>query len=183
MASSGRISLTTYMRMKTDLVTRRRPASSGAGKTELWRPDESLGYRLKLSLQAWTRYLDAALRPLGLTHLQFIALDTIELYHQRDETPSQARVAAQMQLDAVMISKILRLLEQRGYLRRSPHPDDPRANALRLTQAGRVLVHAASPVVREAHSAFFDGRLDADSKRALAALLDRVLVAGVASWP
>ena len=50
-----------------------------------------------------------------------------------------------------------------------------------VAQAGRALVHTASPVVREAHSAFFDSRLDADSKRALATLLDRVLVALVAN--
>jgi DNA-binding MarR family transcriptional regulator len=75
----------------------------------------------------------------------------------------------------MMISKILRLLEERGYLKRSPHPDDPRANALHLTHAGDALVRAALPVVRDAYAAFFDYRLDADSQRTLAELLDRVL--------
>jgi DNA-binding MarR family transcriptional regulator len=141
----------------------------------MFRPEESLGYRLKLALQAWTRYLDAALRPLGVTHLQAFALATIELLCERGETPSQVRVAGYMQLDVMMISKILRVLEERGYIKRCPHPDDPRANALYATAAGRALVRATSPAVRAAHSEFFDRRLDAEEKQTLTALLERLL--------
>lgn len=144
----------------------------------LWRPEESVGFRLKLALHAWTRRLDAALRPLGVTHVQFIALAAIEIFGERGETPSQVHIAAATQFDVMMISKILRRLESRGYLERSPHPDDPRANALHLTPAGRELVVAGSRVVRAAHAAFFDCRLDADGKRTLAGLLDRLLLPG-----
>ena len=140
-----------------------------------WRPEESIGYRLKLALHAWTRHLDAALRPLGVTHLQFIALSTIEVLRERGEVPSQVRLAAFTRLDVMMISKILRLLEQRGYLERRPHPDDPRANALTVTAAGCELVRTAVPLVRAAHAGFFDRRLDADGKERLAGLLDRLL--------
>jgi MarR family transcriptional regulator, organic hydroperoxide resistance regulator len=155
----------------------RNPGAPASKKTDsaLWRPEESVGYRLKLALHTWTRYLDGALRPLGVTHLQFIALTVIELVCERGEKPSQVRVAGFMQLDPMMISKILRLLEERGYVKRRPHPDDPRANALQLTHAGKELVRAASPVVRDAQAAFFDRRLDAEGKLTLTALLDRLL--------
>jgi DNA-binding MarR family transcriptional regulator len=164
--------------MKTDLATAasgRRSGRRGASEAGPWRPEEGLCYRLKHAYHAWTRHFDAALRPLGLTHVQFLALYAIERHRQRDEIPSQSQVAAATQLDPMMISKILRLLEERGYLKRSPHPDDPRANALHLTHAGDALVRAAMPVVRDAHATFFDCRLDADSQQALAQLLDRVL--------
>ena len=164
--------------MKTDpaIATRgRRSAQLEASEAGPWRPEESLCYRLKHAYHAWTRHFDAALRPLGLTHVQFIALDAIERRHQRGEVPSQVQVAAATQLDPMMISKILRLLEERGYLKRSPHPDDPRANALHLTHAGDALVRAAMPVVRDAHATFFECRLDGDSQQALAGLLDRLL--------
>ena len=163
--------------MKTDqpiATRRRRSAPRGASEARPWRPEGSLCYRLKHAYHAWTRHFDAALRPLGLTHVQFIALHAIERHRQRGEIPSQVQVAAATQLDPMMISKILRLLEQRGYLKRSQHPADPRANALHLTHAGDALVRAAIPVVRDAHAAFFDCRLDGDSQQALAALLDRV---------
>jgi DNA-binding MarR family transcriptional regulator len=162
--------------MKTDLATAapgRR--SSRREASEAVPCEESLGYRLKLAYHAWTRHFDAALRPLGLTPVQFIALYAIERRHQRGEIPSQVQVATATQLDPMMVSKILRLLEERGYLKRSPHPDDPRANALHLTHAGRALVRTAVPVFRDAHAAFFDCRLDADSQQAFAQLIDRVL--------
>jgi DNA-binding MarR family transcriptional regulator len=164
--------------MKTDLATGargRRSARRRAPEAGAWRPEESLGYRLKLAYHAWMRHFDAALRPLGLTHVQFIALYAIERRRQRGEIPSQVQVATAAQLDPMMISKILRLLEERGYLKRSPHPDDPRANALHLTHAGRALVRAALPVYRDAHAAFFDCRFDAACQEALAELCDRVL--------
>ena len=158
-------------------VSARSPRHRGTNADNaLWRPEESVGYRLKLALHAWTRQLDAALRPHGVTHLQFIALAAIEIFRERGETPSQVRIAGLMQLDPMMISKILRLLESRGFIERSTHPDDPRANALHLTPAGKELVRAGSPVVRAAHAGFFDCRLDADGKQTLAALLDRLLV-------
>src|ERR1700719_2585837 len=164
--------------MKTDpaIAARgRRSARLEASEAGPWRPEESLGYKLKLAHHAWTRHFDAALRPLGLTHVQLIALYAIERRSQRGEIPSQVQVAAATQLDPMMISKILRLLEERGYLKRSPHPDDPRANALHLTHAGDALLRAATPAFHDAHAAFFDCRFDADSHQALAQLLDRVL--------
>jgi DNA-binding MarR family transcriptional regulator len=161
--------------MDTTLAVSREPRAAVETDTRVWRPEESIGYRLKLALQAWMRQMDGALRPFGVTPLQFIALGAIEICHERGEVPSQVRIAAQTHLDAMMISKILRLLEKRGYLERSPHPDDPRANALCLTPAGTALLSAASPKVREAHAAFFGCRLDAGGRQTLAALLDRVL--------
>ncbi len=158
-----------------------RPAAREKTNAGPYRPEESVGYRLKLALYAWTRHLDAALRPLGVTHLQFLVLDYIALCHQHGEIPSQVRIAALMQLDPMMISKILRLLEARGHVRRSPHPDDPRANALYLTATGSALVQAGSPIARAAHAAFFDRRLDAAGKQTLAALLDRLLAPAAAA--
>jgi DNA-binding MarR family transcriptional regulator len=161
----------------------RRPAArQKKPDAALWSPEESVGYRLKLALHAWMRRLDAALRPLGVTPLQYFALATIELSGERGETPSQVRIAEALQLDTMMLSKILRLLEERGYVTRSAHPDDPRANALYLTPAGRRLVHAATPVVRATHAAFFDRRLDADGRETLVALLDRLLAPGTATF-
>src|SRR4029077_16422814 len=98
-------------------IARRHPAAyEKSTDNALWRPEDSVGFRLKLALHAWTRQLDAALRPLGVTHVQFIALAAIEIFGERGETPSQVRIAAATQFDVMMISKILRRLESRGYI-------------------------------------------------------------------
>jgi DNA-binding MarR family transcriptional regulator len=159
----------------------RRPAERGKADAGIFNSEDSLGHRLKLAHHAWGRHLDAALRPLGLTYLQYYALAAIEVFRERRETPSQVRIAAYLEVDAMMMSKILRLLEDRGYVTRSPHPGDPRANALSLTAAGSTLVRAASPVARAAHATFFDCRLDFDGKQALAALLARLQAPGTAT--
>jgi DNA-binding MarR family transcriptional regulator len=171
------------MRTAITLPARRHqpPESEKPNDDALWRPEDSVGYRLKLALHAWTRQLDTALRPLGVTHVQFIALVTIQIFREREETPSQVRIAETTKFDVMMISKILRRLESRGYIERNPHPDDPRANALHLTPAGRELVRAGSQVVRAAHAGFFDCRLDSNGKRTLAGLLDRLLLPGTAT--
>jgi DNA-binding MarR family transcriptional regulator len=139
-----------------------------------WCPKETLGYQLKRTLHAWSRRFDAALRPLGLTHLQFITLAAIIQMREAGEIPSQVRVAEWMHQDTMMLSKILRLLEERGYVARSAHPEDPRANALALTDAGLDVVVQSMPVVHAAHENFF-GRLPAKERRALAGALSCLL--------
>lgn len=153
-------------------TTRERIAPLQANR---WCPKDSLGYRLKRTLHAWTRRFDAALRPLGVTHLQIIALGAINDIRVNGEIPSQVRVAEWMHQDTMMLSKMLRLLEERGFLERSAHPEDPRANALALTPAGVQLLQRGVPLVREAHEAFF-GRLPDDERRALAGTLDHLLI-------
>lgn len=140
-----------------------------------WCAKASLGYRLKRVLHAWSRRFDAALRPLGVTHLQFVTLGAINDICLGGEVPSQVRVAEWMHQDTMMLSKIIRLLEVRGLVERTAHPDDPRANALALTPTGKSLFRDGIPIVRAAHEAYF-GRLPDDERRALAASLDHLLI-------
>jgi DNA-binding MarR family transcriptional regulator len=141
----------------------------------LWCPKDSLGYRLKRVMHAWSRRFDQALRPLGLTHLQFVTLGAIDDISQSGEIPSQVRVAEWMHQDTMMMSKILRLLEDRGQIERFAHPDDPRANALALTHVGDDLLRRGKPLVVAAHEAFF-GRLSEAERAVFASSLDRLLV-------
>lgn len=129
---------------------------------------------MKRVLHAWTRRFNNALRPLGLTHLQFVTLAAIRDMRVAGEIPSQVRVAEWMHQDTMMLSKILRLLEDRGYVSRHPHPEDPRANALTLTDAGEEVLTRGAPLVGEAHEEFF-GRLPAEERRSLAMSLERLL--------
>ena len=49
-------------------------------------------------------------------------------------------IAGFAKVDRMMVSKILRLLEAKGYVARTTHPDDPRANRVDLTRSGRAAV-------------------------------------------
>ena len=138
------------------------------------RPAESFGFRLWHVTHAWQRRLEAALAPLDLTHLQFVMLAATNWLSSQGETPSQARIACFTGIDRMMVSKILRLLQGKGYLVRSTHPDDPRANRVELSEAGLAVLGRAIPVMRATQEAFF-GRLPAEGRRALAEQLDALL--------
>lgn len=135
-------------------------------------PTRSFGYRLWMLRQAWTRQVEAVLAPTGLTHMQFILMRGIE--HCAATRPSQTALADAMGLDRMTISKVVRTLEAKGLLSRDPHPDDPRANILALTEPGRTLLQRATVLAITEQEQFF-GRLGSARKAELSAMLDELL--------
>lgn len=138
------------------------------------RPAESFGFRLWHLTHAWKRRLEAAMAPLGLTHMQFVLLAACHFLASAGTAPTQAGIAAFAELDAMTVSKTLRLLQGKGLLDRSTHPEDTRANRVTLTAAGHAALGAAVPIMRRTQAEFF-GRLDAEDEARFSALLDRLL--------
>ncbi len=71
------------------------------------------------------------------------------------EPPTQASLAAQAGTDRMMTSQVLRKLETRGLVERTPDPSDTRARRLGLTPAGRELVGRALDDVERADADYF----------------------------
>jgi len=141
------------------------------------RPEESLGWRLWHVLHAYQRTLEQRLAELDLTHLQYMLLGLSGYLTSTGEVPSQARLAAAAGLDKMMVSKVVRLLEDKGYVTRSPHPDDPRANRVDVTAAGKEVLLKALPLARSLHDGFFDCL--GDRKALLGELVDELMAARV----
>jgi DNA-binding MarR family transcriptional regulator len=142
--------------------------------TAFARPEESFGFRLWHVLHAWQRRAEAELTPFSLTFMQFVVLAITFWLDQLGERPSQSRIAGFGQIDRMTISNVLRLLEDKGYVLRRPHPCDPRANWVALTESGRVSILAAKRRMWETQTAFF-GRLGPLGQQALAEQLDALL--------
>ncbi len=123
-------------------------------------PDESPGLLLWLVTNCWQQAQRAALKPLGLTHVQFVLLATL-CWHQADGPITQKALADAAATDPMMTSQVLRSLEASGFVERAPHPADGRAHALTATAAGRELADRAVAVVEACDRAFF-APLDAD---------------------
>lgn len=138
-------------------------------------PARSFGFRLWHIQHAWTRRLEAALAPHGLTHLQFVLLRAVDWLVRTGERPTQARLAQKVVTDPMTVSKVLRLLERKGLIDRPVHPDDPRARHLLPTQAGVAALARALPAAIEAQRAYF-GALGPEGEEQLSLLLDRLLV-------
>jgi DNA-binding MarR family transcriptional regulator len=134
-------------------------------------PDESPGFLLWQVTNRWQQAQRAALKPLGLTHVQFVLLATLS-WHQADGPVTQRRLADAAATDPMMTSQVLRTLESAGLIERGEHPADKRANALVATAAGRALADRAVTVVEACDREFFAplGVGVADFGRALAQL-------------
>lgn len=147
-------------------MPRRLPALFGS-------PDASTGFLLWRAANRWQRRQRAALRPLGLSHVQFVLLAGVVWLADHDRPVSQVKLARYARTDAMMTSQVLRALQERKLVRRGPHPHDTRAKALLPTAAGRRLVRAAIFVVERADQEFL-APLGADAAR-LGAMLCTVL--------
>jgi DNA-binding MarR family transcriptional regulator len=119
-------------------------------------PPVSPGFLLWHATLRWQRLIAAALRPLELTHVQFVLLAVLWWFTEvRGERPSQRALADQAGTDRMMTSQVLRALEARGLVERPQHPNDSRARELRLTPAGADLAVRAIAVVEEVDRSFF----------------------------
>jgi DNA-binding MarR family transcriptional regulator len=134
----------------------------------------SFGFKSVHVAQRWQRRLEKALEPVGLTHLQFILLATIDWLERSGEVPSQARLANFTLFDRVMISKVLTLLAQKGLIVRDAHPTVAKAKRVDLTNAGRQALSRARPLWAETEERYF-GQIGAERMTVLGELLDELL--------
>lgn len=124
-------------------------------------PDESPGFLLWRATLRWQRAMLGALRPLRLTHVQFVLLASVWwLTRVAGEKPSQRRLAEHAATDPMMTSQVLRVLEGRGLLTRAADPYDSRALRLAVTERGARLAAEAILVVEAADADFFKAAAD-----------------------
>jgi len=116
---------------------------------------DSTGFLLWQVTTLWQRRIAAALRPLGLTQVQYALLASLLWLSRTESSITQAMLARHGKLDVMMTSQVLRALQAKGLLRRKPHPTDARARVLTLTVKGGSLTRSAVPVVEKADSVFF----------------------------
>jgi DNA-binding MarR family transcriptional regulator len=150
---------------------KRRPSAAKRLATEFDTAEQSPGLLLWQVTHRWQSAQRAALKPFGLTHVQFVLLASLA-WLDGDEPVTQRRLADHAATDEMMTSQVIRALEHSGLVRREVHPGDRRARALAVTEIGRELADQAVVTVEACDRAFF-GALGADVGT-LAALLRRL---------
>jgi DNA-binding MarR family transcriptional regulator len=133
-------------------------------------PQDTTGFRLWHVQHQWLRFFDGRLDALNLTHLQFVLLVVCHYLAGEGEVPSQIRLASVTAFDKMMVSKALRLLESKGYIKRRRHPDDPRAKRIDLTGEGTRVMQRGKKIASKALGDFF-GVLGKNNERTLSRLL------------
>ena len=132
------------------------PATTKPLDTEYESADESPGFLLWQVANIWQRRQRAALKPLDLTHVQFVLLMVLSWETRHDDGGlSQIELANKANTDPMMTSQVLRALAARDLVERLASPHDTRANLIRVTPAGRALAALALPVVEAIDREFF----------------------------
>jgi DNA-binding MarR family transcriptional regulator len=116
--------------------------------------EESPGFLLWRVSTLWRRTIEAVLKPLGLTHPQFVLLATTGWLTRTGEKASQAEIGRHAALDPNTTSQILRGLQAKGLIERS-HITAERSKYPKLTPAGAESLAQAIPAVERADAAFF----------------------------
>ena len=104
-------------------------------------------FNTRKASRAVTQFFDLALHPSGLKATQFTLLGAISV---TGPTP-MSRLADQLMLDRTTLTRNLKILARRGFVRIEPGPDR-RERVVTLTGKGRDAVAAALPYWREAQS-------------------------------
>ncbi len=117
--------------------------------------DYSPGFLLWHATLRWQRAITAVLKPLDLTHVQFVLLAGAWWLEDHGPAPSQRELADHSGTDVMMTSQVVRTLEGKGLLRREADPADSRIKRLRVTEAGRDLAARAVRTVETADREFF----------------------------
>lgn len=123
--------------------------------TDFPQANDSPGLLLWRVTNLWQARQRAALKPFGLTHVQFVLLASLT-WMTNDGPVTQRDLAEHARTDAMMTSQVLRALESLGLITRERHPTDARARALATTEAGASLANRAVRAVEAVDREFFD---------------------------
>jgi DNA-binding MarR family transcriptional regulator len=124
------------------------------------RSDQRIGMVLKRAEQALLQAKGAALKPVGLTLAQYVALSVLD--RQPAITGAALARACLVTPQAMMV--VLKSLDEQGLIRRIPHPRHANVLELHVTEAGREALQAGrervAPLERRVLDAFTPEELD-----------------------
>jgi MarR family transcriptional regulator for hemolysin len=118
-------------------------------------PEDSPGYLLGQLTVLWQRKLKRVLDPLGLTQTQFVLLAAVAWLSKESDAVTQIDIANQGNADRMMVSKVLRTLQDKKFITRNEHPTDTRAKIIKLTADGETVLQKALTSVENADLEFF----------------------------
>ena len=124
-------------------------------------PLDSPGYLLGQLTMLWQRKQKRVLDPLDLTHTQFALLCALAWLSRESDNVTQVDIANQGNADRMMVSKVLRTLEEKKFITRKEHKTDTRAKTISLTESGETVLQKAIISVETADLDFFS-TLDKD---------------------
>lgn len=118
--------------------------------------NNSIGYLLYHLTTALQRAVKQQLDKIGITHTQFIILATTYRLSEANQVVNQIDIAKQSQTDKMMVSKILRTLQEKSLILRVDNSKDTRAKNVSITPKGIEIFQQAFVMVKQVEQHFFD---------------------------
>lgn len=118
-------------------------------------PEDSPGYLLGQLTMLWQRRQKKVLDPLDLTHTQFVLMAALAWLSRENDAVTQVDIARQSNADRMMVSKVLRTLEEKKFITRQEHEKDTRAKTIKLTTSGEIVLQKALKEVESTDLEFF----------------------------
>jgi DNA-binding MarR family transcriptional regulator len=118
-------------------------------------PGESPGFLLWRVTLRWQRLVTEQLRPLSLTHVQFVLLVSAWWLGLHGDAPNQLAIARHADTNVKMTSEVLRKLEDKGLISSRSDSRDRRAKIVQVTPKGIRLAEQAVVAVEKVDAEFF----------------------------
>lgn len=153
------------------MITDPRTITAMFDDVSLGAPERAIGFVMWRIVHRYQREVDQALRPLDLTHLQFVVLTLVAWQARAGAPATQAALAKFGDIHPMQLSNVLKALDQKGAVLRTPAPSNALAKCVEITSAGIVALREALPLVIE-----IQGRLFGDEGRPGGRLLESLVL-------
>ena len=117
--------------------------------------DHSLGLSVIKVYNLWHRQIKSALSNIGLTHPQFVVIASLGYLAQFNQEITQVNIADKSDIDVMTVSTIIKNLEKKKLIKRTPSIQDTRAKSVQLTAEGTKIMMTAMEIVEEIDLRFF----------------------------
>ena len=133
-------------------------------------PQNAVGFVMWRVMHRYQREVEQALRPVDLTHLQFVTLTLVAWMAQDGEAATQSELAKFGDIHPMQVSNVLKAIEQKRMVRRTMSVGNTLAKQVTMTPTGMTALRAALPLV-----IVVQGRLFGDQGRPGGGLLDALV--------
>ena len=133
-------------------------------------PQNAVGFVMWRVVHRYQREVEQALRPMDLTHLQFVTLTLVAWMARDGEAATQSELARFGDIHPMQVSSVLKALEHKQMVRRTPSPGNALAKQVAIAEPGMTALRGALPLVIGVQ-----GRLFGDQGRPGGSLLDALV--------
>lgn len=134
-----------------------------ANRLKIRSAEDSLGFLMWKTTNAFMRAVDEALRDEGMTHTQLVILASSAVEGERKSFVTQREIAHREGLDEGLVSQIVKKLESKNLIKRIVDRSDARIRLLSVTRRGYAELDRLMPILESTHELFFS-RLGKDMR-------------------